>query len=151
MNVVIDASIALDLFTTPGKSPVKLRAISLFEAIADGTVIASVPDHLSIEVANEALKYQRRYSTLVKRRQAIEFLGHLEAFPIDYVGYVLNPKRVGEWAAAMNCSAFDAVYIHFARELDTNLATSHKGQKAAAAGFKVPLWGVPGSTDSAAP
>ena len=76
MNVVIDASIALDLFTTPSQSPAQLRAIALFTAIADGTLIASVPDHFSIEVANAALKYQRRYSTLVKPRQAIEFLGH---------------------------------------------------------------------------
>ena len=37
MNVVIDASIALDLFTTPSQSPAQLRAIALFEAIADGT------------------------------------------------------------------------------------------------------------------
>ena len=147
MNVVIDASIALDLFTTPSQSPAQLRAIALFEGIADGTVTASVPDHFSIEVANAALKYQRRYNTLVQPRQAIEFLGHLEAFPIDYVGYVLSPKRVGEWAAAMNCSAFDAVYVHLARELDASLATSDKGQKAAAAGFRVPLWEVPASAD----
>ena len=145
MNVVIDASIALDLFTTPSQSLAQLRAIALFRAIADGSVIAFVPDHFSIEVANGAMKYQRRYNTLVKPRQAIEFLGHLEAFPIDYVGYVLSPLRVGEWAAAMHCSAYDAVYIHLAREQDASLATSDKGQKATAIGFKVPLWEVPES------
>jgi len=83
----------------------------------------------------------------VTPRQAIEFLGHMEAFTIDYVGYVLSPKRVGEWAAAMNCSAFDAVYVHLARELDASLAMSDKGQKVAAAGFMVQLWEMPGSAD----
>ena len=130
---------------TTSQSLAQLRAIALFRAIADGSVIAFVPDHFSIEVANGAMKYQRRYNTLVKPRQAIEFLGHLEAFPIDYVGYVLSPLRVGEWAAAMHCSAYDAVYIHLAREQDASLATSDKGQKAAAIGFKVPLWEVPES------
>ena len=37
-----------------------VRCVALFEAIADGRVIASVPDHFSIKVANAALKYQRR-------------------------------------------------------------------------------------------
>ena len=82
-----------------------------------------------------------------KPKEAIEFLGHLETFHIDYVGYVLSPLIVGQWAAAMNCSAYDAVYIHLACKLDASLATSDKGQMAAAAGFKVTLWEVPASAD----
>ena len=147
MNVVVDASIALDLFTTPLHSPAYASAKALFQVIGDGKVIASVPDHFSIEVANAMLKYQRRYNTMKKPKEAIEFLGHLETFHIDYVGYVLSPLIVGQWAAAMNCSAYDAVYIHLARKLDASPATSDKGQMAAAAGFKVPLWEVPASAD----
>ena len=58
------------------------------------------------------------------QQASIEFPGHLEAFPIDYVDYV-----------------------HLARELDASLTTSDQGQKAAAAGFKVPLWEVPVAGD----
>ena len=103
--------------------------------------------HFSIEVANAALKYQRRHRTIVKPKEAIEFLARLEKFPLNYVGYVLSPLIVAQWAAAMNCSAYDAVYIHLARRLDASLATSDKGQKAAAAAFKVPLWEVQVSAD----
>ena len=45
------------LFTRPLHSPAYARAKALFQAIGEGTVIASVPDHLSIEVANATVKY----------------------------------------------------------------------------------------------
>ena len=90
MNVVVDASIALDLFTTSIHSAGYVRARALFQAIGDQAVVASVPDHFSIEVANAALKYQRRHRTIVKPKEAIEFLARLEKFPLNYVGYVLR-------------------------------------------------------------
>ncbi len=143
INVVIDASIALDLFTTAKGSPENQRAIKLFKAIASGEVRAAVPDHFSIECASGAIRYHRRHKAIVSQADALTFLKQLDQFAIDYCSMVIDAGLVGQWATAMNCGAYDAVYLQLARQLDAELASSDHGQQSAARNFEIPLWGAP--------
>ena len=143
--VVVDASIALDLYTTPLGSPAHMRAIALFKEIAAHTVKASVPDHFSIECASGVIRYQRRNSKTVTQANALEFLNQLDVFQLEYCGMVLDARLVGQWATAMNCGAYDAVYLQLARQLDAHLASSDKAQRSAALAFNIALW-EPGVT-----
>lgn len=92
MNVVVDASIALDLF----------------------------------ECASGATKYQRRNKVTVTPAQTLEFLRQLDIFRIQYCSLGMAAHVVGQWATAMNCSAYDAVYIQLARLENAKLASSDK-------------------------
>ena len=83
MNVVVDASIALDLFTTPKGSLAHIRAITLFKSITSGDLTAFVPDHFSIECASGAIKYQRRNKATATQAQTLEFLRQLDIFKIQ--------------------------------------------------------------------
>lgn len=140
MNVVIDASITLDLFTSIPNSLAHQRATALFDDIAEGRVRACVPAHYSIEVASAVVRFQRRNAGHVTQKTVLQYLEHLQTFAIEHCIFIVNPLLVSGWAIAMNCSGYDAVYIQLARKLDAALASSDKAQLAAARNFKIALW-----------
>lgn len=140
MKVVIDASITLDLFTSIPNSLAHQRALALFDDIAENRVDACVPTHYSIEVASAAVRFQRRNAERVTQKKLLQYLERLETFAIEHCSFIVNPALVGGWAIAMNCSGYDAVYIHLARKLGAALASSDKAQLAAARNLKIPLW-----------
>ncbi len=138
--VVVDASIMLDAFTAPKASEAFQRARQLLTEIQAGQVRAAAPEHFSIEVASGALKFQRRHRDQLSAKDVLGFLKAVDAFPINLCSIVVNADLVASWALAMNCGAYDAVYVQLARQLDAQVATSDRGMRAACLGFNVALW-----------
>jgi predicted nucleic acid-binding protein len=140
MRVVCDASIIVDAFTLEVDNPVFSTAAHLIGQINARQIEAHAPTFFLVECANALVKHQRRSSGLDKPKDAILCLDTLDKLPIWFTRKQHTASQVASWAFAMNCGAYDAVYIELARMLDSPVATSDRGMAAACKRFGVALW-----------
>jgi len=125
---VLDASLALEWFTTSG-SPSALAKRSLFN-----DQVAVVPHLWRFEVMNAVATWQKR--GVISRAEATYILSDLMRLPFAIVDEGA-PETVMELAVAQNLSAYDAAYLHTAMTVGGPLATLDAALITAAQGVGV--------------
>ena len=133
---VLDASVALAWFIDPSVAPLAAR-IQRFLLQGDRAI---VPHLWRPEVANGFVNaHKRGVLTAVRITQAFAELDLLLAQSIENVTHDLPIQRVVTTAQNFGLTAYDAIYLETARELQVPLATLDRRLAAATGQAGVPL------------
>ncbi|MDQ2882993.1 MAG: type II toxin-antitoxin system VapC family toxin [Actinomycetota bacterium] len=135
-SLVIDASVALKwVVTEPGSA----EAVSLLDEIAAGAVSLLAPEHLGGEVANGLRKRVAQHVLSVEDAcTALDAIAHLD---LTFVGGAGRWFRCLPAALEWGITAYDALYVLLAVDLDAVLMTADQLLYASATGMPVRLLG----------
>jgi len=135
-SLVIDASVALKwVVTEPGTA----EAVSLLDEMATGAVSLLAPEHLVGEVANGLRKRVAQHVLSVEdARTALDAIAHLD---LTFVGGADRWFRCLPAALEWGITAYDALYVLLAMDLDAVLMTADQRLYASATGTPVRLLG----------
>lgn len=126
-SIVVDASVALKWVVTEDGSP---QATELLTDAGEGSVTLLAPEHFVGEVANGLRKrVSQNVLSAEDARAGLIAIGQLD---IEFYGSIELWFRTLDIALTWQVTAYDALYILTALDLDAQLATADRQLAAAA-------------------
>ena len=125
MNLVLDASVALDWFLPSEVG--QAYSAQLLKTAAKGGVEFHVPLHFDVEVVGQLVKHHRRTPDTYTAAWLKQSLVTLDLLPIKTHALGINFKALGDLSMAYQLSAYDTPYFHLARMLGIGIASRDRG------------------------